>query len=122
VNWQWNSRLTIFAKDGLFFAIWRNRSDIFHSAVFFAGLKEEASHFKFRFSIATQDGKEHITYIQPTHSFIEDISDVLVADKSVTLHTATIRKYLIGSKLPLELEILQIDDCDTQKKTVNDFL
>ncbi|KAJ9576374.1 hypothetical protein L9F63_006730, partial [Diploptera punctata] len=101
---------TFITMDELFYVKWVLYKGYFHCAVFYVGPYEKSSDYKYRFSITTNDG-ETVTGCSRTHSFLDDVENVLRQGKCIKLNHAIVqRSYTDNGHLPFRMEISKIID------------
>jgi hypothetical protein len=84
--------------------VWETTQLTFHFSVFHIGQNNEAEDFLYDFKICRR--RENISITGRCRSYLEDKSEVLKPGECVTLHYATVQKYLSqNSDLLCEIEI-----------------
>jgi E3 ubiquitin-protein ligase SIAH1 len=98
----------IITLDELFYVSWRVQGDAFYCAVFYVGPQENASEFKYRFSISTKDG-DCYSVSSLSHSYFENVNDIVRQGKCVTIdHSIVQRCCMDNGDLPFRMEISQV--------------
>jgi hypothetical protein len=103
-------RQAMFALNEVFYVIWELRDNTFYCATFHIGTKENSCKFKYRFRISKQKGGESISYCLKTHSFMEDVDEIIGRGECVTIHYSCVQKFIKNSVLPFEIHIFNNDN------------
>lgn len=98
-------RQVMFTLNEIFYVIWELRDSTFYCATFHIGPKENACKFSYRFRISKKRGKECIAYCLQTHSYMENVNDVIEKGDCVSIHYNCVEKFIKNSALPFEIQI-----------------
>jgi hypothetical protein len=102
-------RQVMFTLNEIFYVIWELRDNIFYCATFHIGPKENSCKFKCRFRISKKRGGESISYCVKTHSFMEDVDEIIERGECVAIHYSCLQKFIKNSVLPFEIQIFNAD-------------
>jgi E3 ubiquitin-protein ligase SIAH1 len=98
----------VITLNELFYISWRVQGGAFHCTVFYVGPEENASDFKYRFSISTKDG-DCYTISSVTHSYFENVHDIIRQGKCVAIDNSVVQRCCKDNgDLPFRMEISQV--------------
>jgi hypothetical protein len=96
-------RKAVLISDELFYIYWQIKDDSFSCAVLYVGHEGRCSKYKYKFTLATENGDRKISMSFPTRHVLENFEEVLNSGDSVILKYNTILKFL-NTNMYLECE------------------
>jgi hypothetical protein len=96
-------RKAVFISGELFYVYWRIEREKFYCSVLYVGEDEEASKYKYKFTLMTECGDRKISMFFPTRCILENVEQLLDSGDCVILNYNTVLKFL-NSKMHLECE------------------
>jgi E3 ubiquitin-protein ligase SIAH1 len=92
----------------LFYASWRMQGGALYCVVFFVGPKENASNFRYRFSISTKAG-DNYSMSSLTQSYFENVNDIVRQGRCVMLGYSVVQSSCTANgDLPFRMEICRV--------------